>query len=138
MSIYFARVGDYLKIGMAANPTKRVQRIRTDDGGKPLDLDTARPVELLKVVPGDRDEEEAAHSAVADYHVVCEWFAAEPPLIAWIESLTGQTFPTLPREGGRFVHTLDAAGQARADAYIEKLLDRGRRRRAREVRGSVA
>lgn len=130
MTVYFARVGDFIKVGFSTNPVNRVQRIKSDDCAKPLDLDRSSPVELLRVVPGDVEHEQMAHDALSDFRVCGEWFVAEPALLEYVGSLNGEQYPRLFRTGGSYAHVVDKAGQGRADEYVEHLLDRYRRRRA--------
>lgn len=75
MSVYFARVGNYVKIGVSQNPAKRIQRLRSDYTAKPRDLDRSAPVELLHVVEdADAGHEYTAHYELKDYRVCGEWF----------------------------------------------------------------
>ena len=79
MSVYFARVGEYVKIGYSRNPVTRVQRLRSDDTARPDDLDKTAPVELLAVVPGGRDLERALQEVLVGLRECGEWFRIPEP-----------------------------------------------------------
>ena len=41
--------------------------------------------QVIGIVPGTRDDEAAWHRLLADFHVVGEWFRAEPEVLAALE-----------------------------------------------------
>jgi hypothetical protein len=87
MSVYFAKVGRFIKVGESDNPVRRVQRLRSDASAKPFDLDRSAPVELLHVVEdADRGEEFQAHAALACFRVCGEWFLDVAPVRAYMTS----------------------------------------------------
>lgn len=93
--IYFARVGDYLKVGCSIDPRKRVHTIRKTDG--PL-LDLWAPTELIRFVPAGPSVrafglEGDYMAALADYHVEGEWFRATPEVLDWIAALDPELRP---------------------------------------------
>lgn len=75
MSVYFARVRGYVKIGFSVDPVRRARTIAS--GGnciKPDDIERSDPVDLLGWIPGDRSVERAMHRKFADLYVTGEWF----------------------------------------------------------------
>lgn len=74
MSVYFCRVGRYIKIGNSCNPWKRA-RSYFYGAGHPHDIDWSQPMEMLGIVYGERDEEQEIHAALADHCMHGEWFA---------------------------------------------------------------
>lgn len=79
-AVYFARVGDYVKIGFASNPTKRVKEILNGGVKLPDDLDVTLPVELVLVVPfcRMRDERNMQLLFARHWSGVGEWFRWTP------------------------------------------------------------
>lgn len=65
MAIYFAKAGDAVKIGYAANISLRLPFIRT---GNPEE------VVLLRALEGGKAAERALHARFADLHIRREWF----------------------------------------------------------------
>ena len=90
--VYFARIGQYVKVGFSVNPERRVKNIR-HGCSVPTDLDLAAPVELLKVVPGGPEVENAAHWALTEFHEFGEWFRADPEVLEAVAAFTGWPFP---------------------------------------------
>lgn len=87
--VYFARVGDYIKVGCSHNPRQRLAAIRRT-WSPPLDL--WAPTELIRAVPaGTRIQghslEGAYQAALSDFHAGGEWFHAAPDVLTWIDSL---------------------------------------------------
>lgn len=80
MSVYFARVGRYIKVGYSANPERRVANLfkSATRYSAPRDIDAATPRTLLGYVPGRLNEERTAHAALRDFRVQGEWFLDEP------------------------------------------------------------
>lgn len=113
--IYFAHIGDYVKVGFSTNPEKRVKTLRSPgertihpalraDGAGPF-IPALEPLRSLHSVPTRRyphDAESEAHCALYQYHVNGEWFIGEPDLIAWIERQETDRFSWLPRAGGPY------------------------------------
>ena len=71
--LYFIRSGQYVKIGVSANPRGRIASIQT---GNP------DPIEVLGVVPGDRELEKELHREFAPLHHRGEWFRDDPAIHA--------------------------------------------------------
>lgn len=77
MSVYFAAVGDYVKIGYSRNPMARAGTI-TRSGSRPDDIPFAADVDLLGWVPGDSWREGQIHGRFLDQRVKGEWFRLTP------------------------------------------------------------
>lgn len=73
MAVYFARVGDYFKIGYAADPFQRIRTI-TRSGLRPDEVPFNSSAKLIGWIPGDRWQEGAWHARFIDDRVVGEWF----------------------------------------------------------------
>lgn len=74
MSVYLARIRDYMKIGYSADPFVRVASLTHGSMFKPDDIAYGDSVDLLGWVPGDRKTETAMHMRFGHLHVVGEWF----------------------------------------------------------------
>lgn len=77
MSVYFAQVGRYIKIGYSRDPFKRAQTI-TRSGKRPNDVPFAADVTLLGYIPGTRRDELLLHARFDAAWVAGEWFALTP------------------------------------------------------------
>jgi hypothetical protein len=79
-AIYFARVGDYVKIGFASNPHQRVKTLMTAGGITfPDDIDQTQAPSLILVVPFCRIRDERNMQLLFGNHwVVGEWFRYSP------------------------------------------------------------
>ena len=73
MAVYFARSGDYIKVGYSADPISRSTTVTTS-GSRPLDLPKGAEVQLLGWIPGDRLVESQWHRIFAPQRVHGEWF----------------------------------------------------------------
>lgn len=133
MSVYFARVGAYVKIGHSDDPRRRAGRLRSDDTGRPLDLDKKAKVELLAVVAGRRRHRAAdpdrARSARHRWRVV----PADCPAVRAVVAVV-MADPTILDNrlsvGCPEHDTADLESQQRSQQELERLLARARRRRA--------
>lgn len=67
--IYFIEGSGSIKIGISGNPKKRLQS---------LSCSSPVPLQLLKVVPGDKMLESALHSLFDEYRTHGEWFKDNP------------------------------------------------------------
>lgn len=94
MTIYFAQVGPYIKIGFSRNPERRVRRLFSSatpaPADCPRDLASRR---LLRTIPGDLSVERAVHAAVDDFRVAGEFFLGEPEVYAFVTSVHPDAFP---------------------------------------------
>jgi hypothetical protein len=87
--VYFALVGDFVKVGYSSAPNVRMREIRADANClKPEGFDPSQPVELLRTVPGSHRAEDRAHQALQEWHANGEWFHATPQCLAAIAFLT--------------------------------------------------
>jgi len=77
-SVYFVRVGDFIKIGFASNPQSRI-----------LELSNGCPYEfkLLATITGDKTDERKLHRRFESLRHRGEWFRFESPLKEYIQSL---------------------------------------------------
>lgn len=80
MKVYFIRCAETrrVKIGLSADPFKRVSKINSD---------SPYPVELLAVEDGGAERESELHRRFAAIRLHGEWFAASDDLMAHIETL---------------------------------------------------
>ena len=76
MSVYFAKSGDYIKIGYSANPAQRAQSI-TRLATRPAAIKYKDPVELIGWVPGNMWREGVYHAQHIDRRVAGEWFSLD-------------------------------------------------------------
>lgn len=78
--VYFAKVGDYVKIGFASNPYKRMKSLLTTGSLiVPDDLDRTLVPELILVVPFCRMRDERNMQLLFSNHwVIAEWFRWSP------------------------------------------------------------
>lgn len=80
MSVYFIKVGRYLKVGYSANPERRCANLwqSTTRYSRPWDLSLAEPRELLLAIAGGKSDESRCHDALDDFRSNGEWFIDEP------------------------------------------------------------
>lgn len=71
--LYFVRFGDRVKIGYTTNPDQRLRDIPHE--------------RVIGIVPGTRADEKAWHALLANFHVVGEWFAADPEVVRKLEQV---------------------------------------------------
>lgn len=69
--VYFIRFGDRVKVGYTTTPKRRLASLPHE--------------RVIGVVPGTRDDEAGWHRLLADFHVIGEWFRADPEVIATLE-----------------------------------------------------
>lgn len=69
--VYFARLGDRIKIGFSKRPSKRVEGLQT---GAPY------RISVVHTVPGGRSAEKGLHERFAAQRVWREWFRLEGPV----------------------------------------------------------
>lgn len=75
--VYFARVGDYIKIGFSTNIKSRLAALRGEYGS----------AELLAQYSGTTRDERAAQMRFGEYYVERELFTPGPRLMEYLESL---------------------------------------------------
>lgn len=87
MSVYFIRLGKYVKVGYSENPERRFRRLFSSSTSRAAPWDCPRSLyqrELLGYVPGETGEESRAHRMLAEFAVGCEFFLAEPASLDYI------------------------------------------------------
>lgn len=87
MSVYFIRIGKYVKIGYSEHPERRCRRLFSSSTSHAAPWDCHRGLhwrELLGYVPGDTGDERRAHRMLDEYAVGCEFFLAEPGLLDYV------------------------------------------------------
>lgn len=77
MSVYFIRSGNFIKIGYADDPHRRLKQLQT---GNPQKL------ELIGHVDGDMSTEAHIHGLFSDFRVKGEWFELTSDIMAYVES----------------------------------------------------
>lgn len=74
-TIYFARAGQYVKIGISRNPEKRVRALRYARCSAPADVDLSSVPRILHLIPDSMLRDEfAMHCLFEPWWVVGEWF----------------------------------------------------------------
>lgn len=118
MSVYFAKIDRYIKVGYSANPQRRVANLwksgtRYD---RPVDCPLVQPV-LLLAIDGDKPLEARCHEALGDYYAASEWFIDEPGVRDFMAQAERGRFPVIVRPGGPFdpVDWVDASEERRAE-----------------------
>lgn len=102
-SVYFARVGHYVKIGHSGNVRNRLYSIKRAKDWVPGDLDQSAPVELLRTIPGcTPDDESTIHYLLWDHNAIGEWFHATDALMSAVASL--EYVPDPDRYMGYAIH----------------------------------
>lgn len=87
MSVYFIRAGRYVKVGYSDNPARRFRRLFSGTTSYTAPWDCPRGLAdrtLLGFVPGGKDSERAAHNALEDFGVGCEFYLAEEPVLDYV------------------------------------------------------
>lgn len=95
MSVYFACVKGYVKIGYSADPLTRMTSITSKSAKRPLDIKAGDSVDLLGWIPGDRDVERQMHMRFAHHYFNGEWFYDADD---YDEFLASHEFAALPHE----------------------------------------
>lgn len=87
--VYFAKVGDYVKIGFASNPHQRMKSLL--GGGRlvvPDDLDRTLPIELILVIPFCRMRDERNMQLLFSNHwAEAEWFHWSPAFLHQMQTM---------------------------------------------------
>jgi hypothetical protein len=106
VSVYFIKVGRYVKVGYSANPERRCAKLWQSGTryGRPFDLSIKEPRELLAAVDGGTDLEHQCLQALRDYSVGCEFVIDEPGVREVMRQVMAGEEPTRQeRPGGEFV-----------------------------------
>jgi hypothetical protein len=128
MSVYFARVGRYIKIGYSRSPERRVANLFKSGTryARPVDCPLDAERELLAVIPGGLNEEAMCHGMLEGFAAGCEFFIDEPPVRTFIaEALEGR-FMHPVREGGPFepVSAITDEDRAKLQYALDHMFDR--------------
>ena len=83
--LYFIRSGQYVKIGVSANPWQRLAEFQTAN---------PEPLEMLAVGPGDYGFESELHRLFGEHRGVGEWFRDNERIRAVVDFMRA-TFPEL-------------------------------------------
>lgn len=90
MSVYFIRVGRYMKIGSSDEPQRRFQRLHQGGTRYTFPADASWSVDdrdLYRVIEGDKTTERGIHLILDNFAVGLEWFLCEPALVEFIDAL---------------------------------------------------
>ena len=74
--VYFARLGDLIKVGYSTHPKRRAGELSA---------------ELIGCVPGTPETEAALHSSIRDFRVRNEWYRGDAELLAIVDKVLAQT-----------------------------------------------
>lgn len=85
-SIYFARVGRYVKIGCSTDVTARLRGLSAAALIHPPDLEDIKPT-LIGAFPGGYELESDIHADLWEWQAAGEWFEATPFVLAHIAGL---------------------------------------------------
>lgn len=80
MSVYFARVGDYVKIGFSDDPVGRSTSV-TRLGLRPARIEHGAEVDFIGWIPGDLSREAELHARFAAKRTTGEWFILDRPTV---------------------------------------------------------
>jgi hypothetical protein len=70
--VYFARLGDLIKVGHSTNPKQRAASLSAD---------------LIGFVPGTPEREAALHSTLGEFRVRNEWYRGDAELLSIVDKL---------------------------------------------------
>lgn len=71
---FFQRSDKAIKIGTSTSPTQRLATLQTASG----------PLEVLAMIPGDRNAERRLHRKFAEWRIHGEWFEPSEELLEFI------------------------------------------------------
>ena len=120
MSVYFAQVGHYVKVGYSANPERRVRRLFSSATNPPADAprDLASR-HLIRAIEGGYRDEQEIHRALSDFCVGSEWYVDEPEVRAFVATVErSDAYAKVERPVGPVELAYDAEGdRLAAEAY---------------------
>lgn len=104
MSVYFIKVGRYIKVGYSQTPERRCAALWKSSAryGRPWDLSVTEPRELLLTIPGSKNDEALCHAALDDFAAGCEWFIDEPQVREFMTKASRGAYPKTRRPAGPF------------------------------------
>ena len=110
-AIYFARFGDYVKIGHSSYPEKRLGQLRNGRIAYPDDFDHNLDGELVLVIPFCRIRDERnMHMLFGNHWVVGEWFRWSPAFRYQMETMQFVTHATRRKDLARARRELGIGG----------------------------
>jgi hypothetical protein len=113
-AIYFAKAGDYVKIGFASNPTHRVRHLL--NGTQlivPDDLDRATVPQAILVIPFCRMRDERnMHLLFAHHWVIGEWYRWSPTFERQMRTMAFVTDDVRRKDLARARRALGISGAA--------------------------
>ena len=132
MSVYFAQVGRYIKVGYSENPERRVANLfkSTTRYNRPWDMPLDADRELLLTIPGDKNTERLCHRALADYAAGCEFFIDEPGVREFMARAAAGDLEPVTRPGGEFVPVHHSQMLPERRAELDGLIARTRQKAA--------
>lgn len=130
MSVYFAQVGHYIKVGFSEDPEKRVKNLwkSTTRYGRPWDLSLDVERRLLLAIPGSKQTEHGCHLALDDYYAGCEFFIDEPGVREFMTHAAKGRFPHMTRPGGPFAPVSHEQMLPERRAELDRMYARARSR----------
>jgi hypothetical protein len=125
MSVYFAQVGPYIKIGYSENPDRRVRNLMASATryGAPKGTPTRRcERHLIRSIRGSKNTEALIHQALADFCAGNEWFVDEPEVRDFIANVECATeYRSVVRPVGEYYSPMEIGpDEAR---QLRKVLD---------------
>lgn len=137
MSVYFIKVGGYLKIGYSENPERRCKNLwkSTTRYSRPWDLSLTESRELLLVIDGDKSTEYWVHAALNDFAAGGEFFIDEPEVQVFIEwvaagEFSDDEFGKVARPAGRFEPVGYEQMLPERRIELDRMVENDRKRRA--------
>lgn len=122
-AVYFARFGDYVKIGIADRPEHRLKVLASGRGRLiyPEGFELGAPGELALVIPGCRHRDESnLHLLFARHWVVGEWFRWSPAFRYQMRTMDFVTHAERLRDLRRARRALGIAAGAVKEAHFGK------------------
>lgn len=139
MSVYFIKVGRYLKVGYSSDPERRCKNLwrSTTRYSRPWDLSLNEPRELLLAIEGDKTTEHWVHDALDDFRSNGEWFIDEPEVrvfMAWAAAgeFSGNNFGKVARPAGPFERVNHEHMLPERRAEIDRTVEATRKRKVRK------
>jgi hypothetical protein len=117
MSVYFIRAGDYIKIGVASDPHRRLREHQTSSPQK---------LELVGVIEGGRELERALHAMFSDAHVNGEWFKPTAKMLAIAQGTITVSAPSQPKDSNEWIEfSKKGTRNPKRYAYLRRWVKRG-------------
>lgn len=84
-NLYAVQVGEFIKVGWTSRaPEARARELRARSAGclLPREISVVAVPQVIWTMHAQRRWEKAAHSWLSEWHVVGEWFRADPDVMA--------------------------------------------------------